>query len=357
MVDKLDSDIDVEVEQLSDQYGDSFEGEVLGYGVMYSVGADFNCLVPHDWLMEQVDMRGIPEDICPTETLPHHAYKRAIKRMREAWGKERAVTMERKDEHDPSEHKVEIELKEGDGSYVWHVVANVFYEEDESGMDGGEWESTNLGYFIYNSEQEAFKAHRHEEGDTSSPLQVVWEDAKMTGDRYFEEMKTHHTSTDVRAMMWKAINTYTETTIKLRRSVYLFPAGMGKFIEKMSKLYKAINNEFKERGEPMAIRSFEVLNTDEKQDWIQQKVEDTLEDSLNSLLDTAFESLEEGETSEEVVQTVLDNLEESDSTAETYSSLLEAEISVEEILKEKKREIADQEREEMVENVIDQIDV
>ena len=85
---------------------------------------------------------------------------------------------------------------------------------------------------------------------------------------------------------------HTNNVINLRRSVYLFPAGMGDFVDKMATLYSDINQEFKDVGEPVAIRTFEVLDTDDKQEWIQHQVHATLEDNLDSILEEAFEKFQ-----------------------------------------------------------------
>lgn len=357
MTTKLDSDIDVEVEQLSDQYGSEFEGEVLGYGVMYSAGADYNCLVDREWLLDTAEALNIPDDLLPRRVSPYYAYKRTIKRMQEDWVENMEVEVERKDGLGADKHTTVVDIRKGDGSNVWHVSADVLYTEEETDTDGGIWESTDLGYFIYNTDEKRLKAHRRDELEEGHELEDLWKATETTAKRYFEEMQEVHHSTDIREMMYKAVNTYTESTIKLRRSVYLFPAGMGDFLDSMAQLYSEINERFKETGEPMAIRTFEILNTEEKRDWIQHKVESTLEDTLDDLLDEAFDSLDDGETSSEVVEGVIDQLGETDTTAETYSSLLEAEISVEMILEDKKQEIADGKREEMVEAVIDELDI
>lgn len=355
MSDKLDSDIDVEVEKLSNQYGSDFEGEVLGYGMMYSTGADFNCLVPRDWLLETVDELDIPEKLVPSETTPYYAYTRTIKRFKEDWDKERELFLMRKDDKGKSKHRVVVDLKKGDGSNVYHFSADVLYSEDETGIQGGLWESKELGYVIYDSEQERLKAHSRESLEEGGELEELWVSIAQTAADWHHEMKNVHHSTDIRDMVYKSVSTYSDTVIKLKRGVYLFPAGMGDFLDSMAEFYRRINDRFKTTGEPMALRTFEVLNTEEKQEWVETRVRQSLEESLDDLLEKAFESIEEGEASSDVVESVIDNLDETDHTAETYSSLLQAEISVESLLEEKKSEVED-DREEIVEGVIDKIE-
>lgn len=355
MVRKLDSDIDAEVQELQNTIGEGYKGEVLGYAVMYSAGADFNCLVPREWLIERCDKLGVPEDLIPSEPRSHNAYKRAIKRMRESWIEEYELKLPRKDDSTIREgHKVQVNLKEGEGQYIWHVTADVFYNEEESGVASGTWETTDLGFFAYNSDEERCKTHAREGIDESHELYDLWNDVAKKAEKFTEEMKETHITIDIRDMMWKATDNYTDTTIKLKRSVYLFPAGMEDFLNSMTQLYEDINREWKKRGEPMAVNSIEVLNTDDKRSWVQNRVEATLEDSMEKILDDAFDKLGE-EASSEIVESVISNLSETDETAETYASLLDAEIGVETLLEEQRDGISDEDKEDIIDEIIDEL--
>lgn len=356
---KLDSDIEPERQRLKDATGiaDVENMELLGYGVMYTVGYDFNCIVPRDWLLDRAGDLGIPSWILPSEPSPHYAYDRAIKMMKEHWLDDYYIEAPRMDSGVKEEHRVTVDLKEGDGNRIWKVRAEVFFDEEESKQEGGTWDQHDLGFFAYNKERSSLSAHRDDGLDEDDYLYPIWEDITSAADAMHRRMMSHHIAGDIRRMMTSAINDYSNNVIQLRRAVYLFPAGMDDFISNMTQLYREINDNFKETGEPVAIRTFEVLNTDEKQEWIQHKVQQTIEENLDSILDEAFEKFDEGEAANQVVKIIRKNLDDSTDTAETYNALLEAEIDIEEALEEQKKNVADSDKEEIIDKVIEQQDI
>lgn len=350
---QLDSGIEPEKKQLRDAagVGDPDDLGILGYGVMYTVGADWNCIVPRDWLINRIHDLGIPEWLAPTEVAPHYAFDRAIKWMREDWLEPYYIEAPRMDNQIPEDHKVVVNLREGDGSRVWHVYAEVFFDEEESGQDGGTWAQHNLGYLTYEKSSQMFKARRSDDLNKEDHLYQVWEDVANGGQALFRRMEKSHIAHDIRKMMYDAVTEYTNNVIKLRRSVYLFPAGMGDFVDSMAQLYSEIDEEWKEGGEPVAVRTFEVLDTDDKQDWIQHQVQVTLEDNLDDILDEAFEQFDEGEAADKVVKIIRERLGESAETVNTYNQLLEAELDIEEALEEQKQALTDEDKEDIIERV------
>lgn len=355
---RLDSDIEPERQRLKDALGTSTEEmEILGYGVMYTVGADFNCIVPRDWLLDRANDLGIPQWILPSEPSPHYAYDRAINMMQEHWLDDYFIEAPRLDNGIEEEHRVTVDLKEGDGNRIWHVRAEVFFDEEESQTEGGKWVRHELGYFSYDKDSSRFVALKDDDLDEEDHLYDVWQDVQSAGEALFRKMQSHHIGGDIRRMMHQATRDYTNNVIQLKRSVYLFPAGMGDFLGKMATLYEDINAEFKDVGEPVAVRTFEVLNTDDKQEWVQHKVEQTLEGNLDTILENAFEKFDEGEAAEQVVKIIRKQLDDSAETAETYNALLEAEINIEEALEEQKSKIADDEKEEIIDRVMSQADL
>lgn len=356
---KLDSDIEPERQRLKEAVGVSNpeDMEILGYGVMYSVGYDFNCIVPRDWLLDRIDDLGIPRWLAPSEPAPHYAFDRAIKWMKEQWLDDYHIEAPRMDSGVPEDHRVTVDLKEGDGNRIHHIRAEVFFDEEESGQEGGTWAQHNLGYFTYDKGSSQMVVRQDDDLDEGDYLYEVFQDVSKGGKALFRRMNSHHVGGDIRRMMQSAINQGSNNIIKLRRSVYLFPAGMGDFVEQMTILYEEINQEFKKTGEPVAIRTFEVLNTDDKQKWVQHRVEQTLSENLDSILEEAFEKFDEGEAAHQVVKLIRQNLDASSETAETYNALLEAEIDIEEALHEQKQEIADADKEDIIDQVIEQTDV
>jgi len=357
---QLDSGIDPEKEKLKNTIGDGRDADdigILGYGVMYTVGADWNCIVPRDWLLKRINDLGIPQWLAPSETAPHYAFDRAMKWMREDWLEPYEVTAPRMDTGVQEPHKVRVRLEEGDGSRIHHVYADVFFDEEESKQDGGTWATHHLGYLTYNKNSQYVRASKDDDLDEDNHLFKIWEDVASGATGLFERMQTSHIAQDIRKMMYESTNKYSNNVIKLKRSVYLFPAGMGDFVDKMSQLYAEINEEWKTTGEPVAVRTFEVLDTSDKQEWIEHQVQSTLEDNLSSVLDAAFDEFDEGEAADEVVRIIRENMDTSAETAETYNSLLESEIRIEEALERQKQQVSDAEKEDIIDRVMAQTDI
>lgn len=353
---KLDSRIDVEVEELRNTLGTGFQGEVLGYGVMYSVGADWNCIVPRNWLLKRTNELGIPDYLIPNKVCPRYGYTRAIQRMEEEWDNEYRFDIERGDTGRKEPHRVVVDFLEGDGQDLMHIQARVFFTEEEIKEEGGKWVSHSLGYLNFSTDRDRIVSRMNKEIEESDPLLQIWKDVTDTATEFYEEMLTSHISRDIRNMMYHAIKKHTNKVIQLQRSVYLFPAGMGDFVEKMSTLYAEIDENFKNTREPVAVRTFEVLNTEEKRDWIEYKVEEELKSNVNRLIEEAFEAMDEGETAHEVITTVRENLTEQQDTAQTYNALLQAEIDIRDQLEEQRRAITNQKKEKIIDKVLSESD-
>lgn len=357
---KLDTGIEPEKKKLADALGEETQDtELLGYGVMYTVGADWNCLVPREWLLDRMNDLGLPQWLAPNQPRPSAAYKRAIKRLREDWlDRVWMVEAPRFDRPEVKEdHKVTVDLKEGDGNYLWHVRAEVFFDEEEASVEGGMWDQHDLGYLTYDVDGQYVTARKDDNLSEDDLLFDIWQQVAAKATQFFGEMQETHIAHDIRKMMYYSTRDYTTNVIQLRRSVYLFPSGMEDFVESMAQLYSEIDDKFKERGEPVAIRTFEVLDTEDKRDWIQHRVEKTLQENVDSILEEAFEEFDEGEAAEKVVREVREDLGEDIDTADTYNELLETQLQIEEVLEEKKSELVDSDHEDIVERLIEQEDI
>lgn len=336
----MKTDIKPEVQNLRHAVGGEFEGEIIGYGVMISVGYDFNCRVPRRELIDRMVDMGLPQSLHPGPTSATHAYKRTMKWLREDWPSPYEV----------QGRKVLIDLREGDSKDIWHVQGNVLFSEDETGVPGGRWVSHDLGYFSYDRPAKMIKSHSDDSMGDDHALWEVWKHVSDSARKIFEEMKQCKIGGDIRRMT-KQIIRRNPSIIKLRRAVYLFPAHLIDLVERLAELFRWIDREYKSTGEPMRIRTFEVLNTSDKQEWVEHRVRKTLKTQMDSILSSAFDEFDEGEIAERVVEQIGQNLGETEETAETYNSLLRAEISVEEILEEQKEAIENGKKEEIVDQV------
>lgn len=355
---RLDQDIDAERERLSDEVdGDPNDVEILGYATMYTVG---DVLVPRDWLVNRARDLGIPDYVTPSEPRPSSAYKRAMGRLIEDTngdGSERRhIVAPRLD--DPEQmraHKVDLSVKEGDGK-VRHLYVEVFFPEEESKQEGGKWDKHHLGQFDYNADAQRPTAIKDDDLDEGQLLFPLWEEFRERAYDLFDMMKVHYNGHDVRQMMYYSTRDYTNSVVKLRRSVYLFPAGLSEFVKNMQTLYDEINTEFKTKGDPVAVRTIPVLNTDDKKEWVEHAVQQAMTETVDKALEEAWEQFADDSTADEVVKTIKENLLDGEETAEVYNSLLEAQLDVEEMLKERREELANEDREDIVDRVLSQTD-
>lgn len=352
---KLDSGIDMQIEQLSDSI-DGYEGEVLGYGTMYTVGADYNCVVPRDWLVRKAEELRLPEYLLPKQVSPTYAFSRAMNRMTEEWDNEFWFSIPRLDGGPAEPHEVRVDFRDGDETRLTHVYCRTFFDSDESGEEGGRWISQKIGHINYDRDNDRIVTRSNDLAGKKA-LQKIWAECTGTIRQWKQEMEQSHIARDIRQMMYTIINERTETVIPLRRSVYLFPAGLGDIVDKMSELFSAIDEQFKAKGEEVAVRTFEVLNTEEKRDWIETKVQEEVSGNIDSILETAFDEFDEDATADEALKLIRDNVSIKEQTAEQYNSLLEAEISVKNLLREKKQEITNEKKQDIVDAVIQQSEV
>lgn len=354
---QLDSNIDAEVQNLKDSLGPQFQGEVLGYAVMYSVGADWNCIVPRNWLLQRVEDLDIPDYLVPGQVCGAYAYNRAMQWMEEQWIKPYSFDIPHGRTGELKPHRVEVDMLDGDGHDLKHFQARVFFSEDEIGEPGGKWITHRLGYVTFDRDNDIVLTRRNEKIDNSKPLMQIWNDITETAREYFDVMSESHISRDIRNMMYHAITKHSTKVIQLQRSIYLFPAGMSDFVESMSTLYSDIDANFKTTREPVAIRTMEVLNTQDKREWIEFKVEETLRMNIDRIMEEAFEGFDEGETAKEVVESIQENLSDQEDTASTYNSLLQTRIDVQERLEAKKASLADKNKQRIIDAVLGQTEI
>lgn len=359
MTDKqLDSNIDAEREKLSNEINEETdEVEVLGYATMYTVG---DVLVPRDWLLERANDLGIPDYVLPNEPRPSSAYKRAMSRLIDDTngdGTERFWVQAPKldDSTTKSRHMVDVETREGDGK-VRHLYASVFFSEEESEVKGGTWATHHLGRFDYDSGNQRPAIYRDDDLDSDDNLFEIWTHYEDRCRDLFQSMQEKHIGHDIRQMMYYTTRDYTSSVVKLRRSVYLFPAALSDFVKSMQTLYSEIDQQFKQSGDPVAVRTIPVLNTDDKREWVRHAVESAMEDTVDKALKEAWDKLADDSTTEEVARVIRENLMDGDETAEVYNQLLETELDIQEVLEQRQEKMADSEREEIVERVLSETD-
>lgn len=356
----LDSNITLGKQNLSGVVGDD-EPEVIGYAAMYTIG---DALIPRQWLLQRADELGIPEYILPGEPRPHVAYSRGVKRLLD----KRAV---REREVDGFQAELQMYNPDDANRYLQMVELRVYFPESETNTEGGETVHHTLGFFDYDKETKSVRAvqklkkpgHDADEKQRQryQKLKPIWDDIvermKDPEEGWFHKMKRHHTGQDLRNSVRSVINDYTNTVVPLRSggAVYFFPTQLADQLEAWNTLLTDINEQFKTGGKNSEMRTIPMVDGEQEMEWVEQRVRETLDKKVDDLLAEAFEALDdEEETAETIAQEVMENISDSVETAEQYNGLLQAQLSVEEILEQRRANISDDKKEEIVERVLDE---
>lgn len=336
--------------------------ELLGRAMVYRAG---DVLVPRDWLLQRCQDLDVPDLIIPDQTTPHSAYKRAMSRLVTSNPQNGDHRTDRRFvDYDGINQplRTELELKDGDRN-VNHLTADVFFPEDITGAAGGKWEHHDLGHFNYNTESQSVEAVVNE--DAPKPLIGLFNEMTDRARRLQDRMQEHHTGHDLRHMIYlnMIFNSPPEwpNVIPLidQGGLYFVPEGdLVDVIDSLAIIFREANDKFKVGGAEMAIRTMEVVDSDDKREWIRSRVEDSLEKMVDDVIDKAFETFEEGEeTADEIVDTIVERIDAEGDNAQQYNSLLQAKLDVESMLAQKATEADEPEKEEIVQRAMEQADL
>lgn len=325
---------------------DDEELEVLGRAMMYTVG---EVQVPRDWLLQRCRDLGIPERLVPGEPSPYSAYTRAMSRLVSSKQSHKKVQGRR----------VEITLHNSDG-HVKHLQADVHFSQEEVGEAGGRWEHHDLGHFDYDADAQRLRSQKND--SIPDALVEVWEGFQARARHLFQEMQNSHTGDDIRHMVYleMILNSPPDwpDIIKLRDggSVYFVPEGpLTDVLESMATLFSEIGQKFKEGGKEVEIRTLEVVDSEDKRDWIESRVEAELDGLAEDVIDEAFEALDENEDWDEIVDNALEQIDAGDDMAQRYNQLLQAGLDLESKLEARKEELKG-DKEELVEGIVERMD-
>lgn len=351
--------ITVQRRELSGVLGsDTEDVEILGRAMVYRAG---DVLVPRDWLLGRCDDLDVPESIWPSETTPHSAYKRTMSRL--VTSNVQTGDLVRSDvfrtggfgANQPL--RVEMDLKDGNRN-VRHLAADVFFPEGVSGVEGGQWSTHTLGHFDYDADRQSVRAW--EDNACPDELEDLWKMFTNRAEMLHETMMESHTGDDLRHMIYlnMILNSPPEwpNIIPLidRGGLYFVPEGpLTDVIDSLAVIFREANEHFKVGGAEMAIRTLEVVDSDEKREWIRSRVEQALEEMVDDVLDDAFEAFDDGEeTADEVVKTVAERLDAEAHNAEQYNDLLQAKLEVESMLSARAEATDDDEKQEIIERAM-----
>lgn len=347
---RLDSGVSIEKKQLSAVVGEDGPTEILGYATIYTVG---DVLVPRDWLLDRMNELGLESWMAPKKTRPSSAYKRAMDRVITTENDETRMAVSGLKNNDTL--RVELDMRDGGSRYEKHFEASVYFPEDEIGVDGGEWKHHSLGRFDYDKDTQGIIVSTKVDESEKPQLYEAWQELVDRAQALMTQMESHHNGQDLRSMAYKLTHNWTNA-VPLRDggAVYFLPAALSETIEGMSQLFEDVNEQYKTGGKKMAIRTIEVIDTEDKREWIQEQVEEQLDGLVDDALDEAFEMLsEDDETVESIARTVLGSLQNGDEMAEQYNTLLQAKLDVQEMLEKRKNTLSG-DKEEIIDKVLSQ---
>lgn len=349
--DKFDSGISIDKRKLSGVYGENLEdAEVLGRAMMFTVG---DVLVPSDWLEERCDDLGIPEKLIPSPVRPSSSYKRAMARL-----------LDHANAHllEVEGRRVELDLRRGDNN-VRHLYASVQFSEAETGQEGGKYVTHRLGWFNYDVDSQ--KMTHHQDDDCPEALDKTWKRLVGMAQGLKKKMANHHTGQDLRLMIHYFRNDYTGNeldVVSLRDggAVYFIPEGhLTDVVDRMAALFREIDAKFKEGGKHMGIHTLEVIDTEEKREWVRSRVAVALEGLVDDVVEEAFEAFDDDdEAVDEIVRTLGENIGQASNSIEQYNRALESKLKVEEILQRRAESLKEGDaKKELIDKVLSQTDL
>lgn len=297
---------------------DSGEADILGWIVPFTIGNDF--VVPRDWLEQKATEHGLSQAALPIETSDKRAFTRAGGRVQNRF----EASMER-------EQNIEINLDKI--PYQRRYRVEVMDRREENEFDG-----ELIGIIQYDSEHE--KLDGKAKIGNSHEMWGAWTDYVSGFSAEFDLMRQSNLGKDIRHMVVQLFRD-NSPSVKFRAGggVYFAPQSMGPIVQAVDGLMDDINEEHKKAGYPCELDAIEIVNEEEKREMVEEKVRRNLESEVSSLLEDAIDELDEDTLVDELVDELEDDLSEVENFAEEYNALLDAEMTVREVLEEWKLQV------------------
>lgn len=323
--------------------------EYLGHIVSFTTG---ELQVDREWLVERWHSLDLPKGLMPKKVSEWRAYRRAINAI-EDW--EGASFSTYSDEYDHSfAHTLELEKSNDfESNNVYILYAKTFWPERIIGEENGDWKHKRLGYFDF----------RH--GEDDAPGGIVpnmeiekddaffdrWMKTYKQLKEYYRNMQESNNGQDMRSVVSDFVNDYANT-VQIRRAVYFVPANRSGEVQSLSKIWKDMN-QFKARGEKCEVASIPVINTKNQREMIEERAKEMMNESVDDIISTAFERFDVEDEADVIASEIMDSMGELESFGAQYNQLLQAKMSVKDILKERMGEVTE-EKEKVLQKAIDQ---
>lgn len=368
-------------QSLSAVVGDDVEDlDIFGYEVIYTTG-EFR--VDRDALVERATNAGIPEWMLPSETMPHHAFGRAIDDL-----------LEGREEIEWEGQRVQFNLRQNNSRYSYTLDASVYFSAEMTADNEGRWVSVEnddgdqgLGVISYESPDDGepfvrFTDHITEDmslAPTWYSEQIGFKDRMKS---LFETHKESHIGKDVNNMLYYLTSTWTDS-LKLRDACYLVPANheyrddtgterpVSDLIDAFAALYDWLNEAKRDPdnddvvgptyAQDTEMHVVEIMDTERQRSMVERKVDERLEGMAEDMAESAIDRLQDDDTvAEQVVPEVTETLQELQAIAGEYDGLLDegskGQMKTEKAVKRAVRRALgtlDDDEAEMVETLID----
>lgn len=325
---------------------DPEEVDIFGYEIIYTTG-EFT--VGRDELMAKIREVGLPEWMAPSPVKPHRAFGRMIDDLRDEGG-----------EAEFSGHRIQFDFAKGNSRYVWHVHVKVFHsaDDDSVNMTEGTWIDHELGVMRYDEGTISF-IDRINEGSALAPL---WYDGiKQRAQSLFSRHQQLHNGGDVNNMVYYLARQWTDS-VRLRDACYFIPAAYAdieQIIDGFRELYAWIDeNADKPRGgQRTELHAIEIVDSERQREMVEARVRGELRDQVGDIFDDVVDEVREGEGAiEEIADEVVESLDHVEGLAEQHSAVLKTELSVKRAVRDVLDDM-DEEREEVVDRVLDEMDL
>lgn len=294
------------------------EDGVLGYSVWYTFS---RTIIHKDTVKEWFNRHGLSE-FTPGDPDHRDAFKRICSEYREkkigTVGNTEVFLLIRPVDKAGNVRKLVIERRSEGKRLSYDVVGEIEYLKDDK---------RNTGEIRHNLE-------------VSNPdVEKVVEEIKKRWDKE----KDCYTEEHLRRALLKIIDRSGKVRLKPSGGIYFVPAEDFTYIEKFAKIVEEIKKEYPDNN--TEIWYAPIINTDYYRDMVKTKVEDSLQNTLDSVINRLVELANDDELDENEklrrIRELAATIENTAKVAEKYSTLLRTSLNRIERLLENARTILD----------------
>lgn len=320
------------------------DAEILGFAMMSTTG-DW-IYAPREELMEKFEQYGIHPGLMPRKVQPWMAYSRMTNELVHSDNDEETVRLDTFDR----DLQVTFRLEDGEGKY-YHLYGDVYYPEEVIGEEGGKHNAVHVLTLNYLPESEKLLTPPQIDKD-----HALWDYCAAFMSRaqtLFAKHQENHNGSDLRGV----INDFLfqgANTVRFRNGCYFVGAHHQETVEGMSEVWSWLNRH-KERGQRAEIMTIPVVDSEKQRQQVERLAREKTEEMVDEAIGEALEDLTGEENVEELAEAMVREVSQAESFVSEYNALLDAEISVEKVLEERREELED-EKEEIVSSVLERLE-